>query len=117
MTGGWGGGGGGWGVVPRNRDLGVLAGEGGGREAEGLEGGELHRVIMHDLPALDEDVARAELLAAGERLRARAPDLGAVVLECTNLPPYADALRRHLGLPVYDMVSAVNWLRAGLFSP
>jgi len=39
------------------------------------------------------------------------------VLECTNLPPYADALRQHLGLPVYDMVTAVNWLRAGLFSP
>jgi len=83
----------------------------------GLEGGELHRVIMNDLPALDGDVVRAELLAAGERLRARAPDLGAVVLECTNLPPYADALRQHLGLPVYDMVTAVNWLRAGLFSP
>ena len=84
---------------------------------EGVEGGELHRVIMHDLPELDGDAARAELLAAGKRLRARVPDLGAVVLECTNLPPYADDLRRRLDLPVMDMVTALHFLRTGLPGP
>lgn len=81
---------------------------------EGLEGGELHRVIMNDLTILDEDAARRELLTAGERLKNRVPELGAVVLECTNLAPYSEALRVHLGLPVYDIRSAVQWLWAGL---
>lgn len=81
---------------------------------EGIEGGELHRVIMGDRQTLDEQRACQELLAAGDRLRARVENLGAVVLECTNLPPYSDALRRHLGLPVYDVTTALGWLSAGI---
>lgn len=74
----------------------------------GLEGGrELHRVIAGDLPDLDAQAAEADLLAAGRRLQAAAPDLGAVVLECTNLPPYREALGASLGLPVYDLVTLV----------
>ena len=42
------------------------------------------------------------------------PDVGAVLLECTNMAPYARALREHLRLPVYDIVSFVTWFHAGL---
>jgi hypothetical protein len=81
----------------------------------GVERGrELHRVIFADLPELDLAAAEADVLAAGDALRAQVPDLGAVVLECTNMAPYAPALSRHLGLPVHDIVSLVNWLRDGL---
>lgn len=81
----------------------------------GVERGrELHRVIFSDLPELDLAAAESDVLAAGDALRARAPDLGAVVLECTNMAPYVPALSRHLGLPVYDIVSLVNWLHGGL---
>ena len=44
----------------------------------------------------------------------RHPDVGAIVLECTNMPPYAAALRRQVGLPVYDIYSMVNYFHAGL---
>ena len=37
-----------------------------------------------------------------------------MVLECTNMPPYAAALRRELHVPVFDIYSLVCWLRAGL---
>ena len=30
----------------------------------------------------------------------------AILLECTELPPYADALRYHTGLPVWDAITA-----------
>jgi hypothetical protein len=36
------------------------------------------------------------------------------VLECTNMPPYAAALREALGLPVYDIYSMISWFHAGL---
>ncbi|MEQ8354863.1 MAG: aspartate/glutamate racemase family protein [Kiloniellaceae bacterium] len=72
----------------------------------GLDGGdELHRVIAQDLPHLDMAAAEADALAAGRALKAQAPDLGAVVLECTNLPPYRAALAADLGLPVHDLVT------------
>lgn len=66
-------------------------------------GSALHRTLLQDLPALDMDDAQAQVLSAAARLRARVPGLQALVLECTNLPPYADALRRATGLPVHDI--------------
>jgi Asp/Glu/hydantoin racemase len=58
--------------------------------------------------------AERDILAAGDELVARHPEVGAVVLECTNMCPYAAALQDRLGLPVHDMVSFVSWLHAGL---
>jgi hypothetical protein len=81
----------------------------------GLEnGGELHRVITRDLAVLDQAAAESDVLAAGQALLAAHPDLGAVVLECTNLPPYRAALSRALGLPVYDLVTLVEARLAAL---
>ncbi len=78
------------------------------------EGGELHRVITQDLAVLDPAAAESDVLAAGRALQAAHPDLGAVVLECTNLPPYREALSRALGLPVYDLVTLVEARLAAL---
>jgi hypothetical protein len=36
------------------------------------------------------------------------PDLGAILLECTDLPPFADTIRKTLDLPVYDLLTMVT---------
>jgi hypothetical protein len=79
--------------------------------------GAFARAILGDRPSLDTIAAEREILAAGERLVAEHPDVAAVVLECTNMPPYARSLRSRLGLPVHDMVSFGCWLYAGLRPP
>jgi hypothetical protein len=82
---------------------------------EGIASGSpLHRTLMEDRPELDEADAREQVLAAGRRLLAREPGLQALVLECTNLPPYAAALRQATGLPVHDIVSLLHERMAGL---
>ena len=62
------------------------------------------------------DVAACEqdILAAGDALLRDHPEVGAILLECTNMCPHAHALRAHSGLPVFDMVSFVTWFHAGL---
>ncbi|MDO9498509.1 aspartate/glutamate racemase family protein [Falsiroseomonas sp.] len=83
---------------------------------QGTEGGrEFFRVLIQ-AEAADMDVALAEqdILDAGRALVARHPEVGAIVLECTNMPPYAAALQAELGLPVYDIYTMVNWLHGGL---
>ncbi|MBR0653857.1 aspartate/glutamate racemase family protein [Plastoroseomonas arctica] len=78
-------------------------------------GREFFRVLIQ-ADAMDMDVAAAErdILDAGRALVARHPDIGAIVLECTNMPPYAAALRDALGLPVFDIYSMINWFQLGL---
>jgi hypothetical protein len=71
-------------------------------------GSALHTTLLEDRSTLDEVDAERQVLAAGQRLLARHPALQALVLECTNLPPYADALRRATGLPVHDIVTLLH---------
>ncbi len=81
----------------------------------GTEGGrEFSRVILDDEAKLDDAAAREDLLEAGHGLLARHPEIGALVLECTNMGPYAYALNTELGIPVYDVVSFLTWFHAGL---
>ena len=79
----------------------------------GAPGGSLQRSLLGNLPTLDETQAALEVVAAGRRLVARCPEVAAIVLECTNLPPYAAALRLALGLPVHDIKTLLDdrWRR------
>ena len=82
----------------------------------GTEGGrEFFRVLVR-AEAEDMDLALAErdILEAGRALVAEHPEVGAIVLECTNMPPYAAVLQQAFGLPVFDITTLVTWLQAGL---
>ncbi|HEV2546722.1 MAG TPA: aspartate/glutamate racemase family protein [Stellaceae bacterium] len=81
----------------------------------GTDGGrEFSRAILGDEPRLDIAAAERDILEAGDALLARHPDIGAIVLECTNMAPYARALARHVHRPVFDIVSFLTWFHAGL---
>ncbi|XP_074636194.1 uncharacterized protein LOC141894421 [Acropora palmata] len=41
------------------------------------------------------------------------PKSRAFLLECTELPPYSDAIRFHTGLPVYDSITACHFFISG----
>jgi Asp/Glu/hydantoin racemase len=79
----------------------------------GVEGGHLHAVISHDLPELDQAQAEREVVAAAARLMERG-DVGALVLECANMGPYARAVARVCGVPVYDVVTLGEQFAAAL---
>lgn len=79
---------------------------------EGLR--EFTRVILGNEEALDVEAARADNIDAALRLKAANADLGAVVLECTNMTPYAADIRAATGLPVYSIASFVTWFQSGL---
>jgi Asp/Glu/hydantoin racemase len=81
----------------------------------GTDGGrEFTRAILDDEEGLDVELARLDHLDAAHRLLDEHPDVGAVLLECTNMVPYAPMLRQELGLPVYSIYSFVQWFQAGL---
>ena len=82
----------------------------------GTEGGrEFFRVLISAAKNdLDVGLAEQDILEAGRALVAAHPEVGAIVLECTNMPPYAAALAEAVGLPVYDIYSMISYVHAGL---
>lgn len=78
------------------------------------DGREFSRVMLGNEKRLDVAAAERDILDAGDILAARYPDIGAVLLECTNMAPYARALRERLRLPVFDIYTFVTWFHAGL---
>ncbi|HRO59300.1 MAG TPA: aspartate/glutamate racemase family protein [Burkholderiaceae bacterium] len=76
--------------------------------------GRLRATISGDRPALDRESALAEVVHSGRRLCERNPEVAAIVLECTNLPPYRAALAAATGRPVYDIGTLLPWFWHGL---
>jgi len=116
-------------VLPPNKRVGVLtvsaasltpehlvaAGADPETPVVGTDGGhEFTRVMLDDEERLDAAAAERDILDAGDALLAQHPETGAVLLECTNMVPYARALSDHLRLPVYSIYSFVAWFQAGL---
>ncbi len=54
---------------------------------------------------LSKDLAELALSVVSEH-----PEIGAILLECSDLPPYACDIQRATGLPVYDFISLINWV-------
>ena len=81
----------------------------------GTDGGRAFtRDILGDAPRIDFEACRLDLLDAADEIIANEPDAGAIVLECTNMVPYAADIRKRTGLPVYSVYSMIEWFQAGL---
>ena len=70
--------------------------------------------ILGDRESINFDDCRQDLLDAAQELVSSHADVGAIVLECTNMVPYAADIRRQTGLPVYSIYTFVTWFQAGL---
>ncbi|WP_323769804.1 aspartate/glutamate racemase family protein [Antarctobacter sp.] len=73
--------------------------------------------IFQDLPSMDFEACRREMIEAGKTLVETTENIGAIVLECTNMAPYAEDVSKATGRPVYSVVSFLNWFHAGLAPP
>jgi hypothetical protein len=67
---------------------------------------EFAHAILGNRPEMDADRAAADVLDAALRLRRRAPHLRTVVLECTNMPPYAAAIESATGWRLLSLLTA-----------
>lgn len=75
----------------------------------GMEGTYFHDAIVGNCPVLDVDKARKCVVEVAKKMVSEHPQVGAIVLECTNMPPYAKAISNAVGLPVFDIVTMANW--------
>ena len=89
--------------VPANTPIGTTEG-----------GKEFTRAILGNELELDIDLARKDNVDAALALQKANADMGAIVLECTNMIPYAADIKSATGLPVFTIESFVSWFQTGL---
>lgn len=81
----------------------------------GTEGGRVFtRDILGDAPEIDFAACREDMLDAARQLVIEHDDIGAIILECTNMTPYAADVRRLTGLPVFSIYTFLRWFHQAL---
>lgn len=59
---------------------------------------------------VDVELCRQELRESAVELIKQNREVGALVLECTNMPPFSKDIQEATGLPVFDIVSLANMI-------
>ncbi|WP_299407951.1 aspartate/glutamate racemase family protein [uncultured Roseobacter sp.] len=81
----------------------------------GTEGGRcFSQAILDDEYEIDFEACRLDMIDAARALTAEHDNIGAIVLECTNMVPYAPDIRVATGLPVYSIYTLVTWFQSAL---
>ena len=75
---------------------------------------EFSRVFLGNQPTLNVGKAQEELVTTARMLIERSPSVGAIILECANMAPYASAISRATGVPVFSVYTFISWFHAGL---
>jgi hypothetical protein len=115
-------------ALPAGRSLGILtisaeslspahlaaAGVPEGCPITGMEGTEFFHTFLGNRAELDIEQARADMVATAKQLVERQPQIGALLLECTNMVPYAPAVARATGRPVFSIQTYLTWFHGGL---
>ncbi|MCX7614572.1 MAG: aspartate/glutamate racemase family protein [Clostridiales bacterium] len=60
--------------------------------------------------AFENGEVRKEVVQAAIGMVEENPDIGAFLLECSDMPPYAADIQREVRLPVFDFITMANWL-------
>lgn len=80
-----------------------------GTPVQGVEQGcEFQRRILGNEATLDLAQAQADVVQAACRLVQAHPGIDTIVLECTNMPPYREAVRQATGRDVVDIVTVLQ---------
>jgi hypothetical protein len=71
---------------------------------------EFRRTVLDECGTLDFDAVEQEVVDAALEVQAEHPDVGALLLECSDLPPYSAAVQAATGLPVFDWIGFINYV-------
>lgn len=72
------------------------------------------RLVRHGGEHLETGRMSADVVEAARHLVAEHRDVGAIVLECANMPPYRDDVVAATELPVFDATQLISWFYAGI---
>lgn len=80
-------------------------------QIKGLEGKEkFAKAIIEETGVLDYEGIEEEVVSVAKAMIQEAPEVGAILLECSCLPPYGAAVQNATNLPVFDFITMINYV-------
>ena len=76
----------------------------------GCEGLSEMQNVLKNTGHLNNRRFEQQTVSVAKQLVADNPDIGALLLECSDMPPYACAIQKAIRLPVFDFTSMINWV-------
>ena len=70
--------------------------------------------VLEEKGTIDTDVIEKEILEVCDLMLKEHPEVGAIQLECSDLPPFAAAVHDHTGLPVFDFITMIRHMESAL---
>ncbi len=55
-------------------------------------------------------IMERELVGRVKSFVAEHPEIGALLLQCSDMPPFAWAIQNEVSLPVFDIITLINWI-------
>ncbi|HEY8869845.1 MAG TPA: aspartate/glutamate racemase family protein [Candidatus Limnocylindrales bacterium] len=75
---------------------------------------EFRTAILEGKGWMDNAAIEAEVVDVAVQLSRENPDVRALLLECSDLPPYAKSVQDATGLPVWDFITLIDWIYEGV---
>lgn len=66
--------------------------------------------IMEENGTLDSDAIESEVITVSRKLLDAHPEIGALLLECSEFPPYSAAVQSAVRRPVFDFMTMLRYL-------
>ena len=79
---------------------------------QGAEGPEFDKVLKQTGEPFNVLKLEGEIVSAAEKILKKDPNIGAILLECTELPPAAFAVQKAARLPVYDYTTLIEFIQS-----
>jgi len=82
----------------------------------GMEASQPFRApILDEEPLLDDELIERDITATAVEMVSAHPEIGPILLECSNMPPYAHAIQKATGRPIFDFTTLIGLYQVASF--
>ncbi len=71
---------------------------------------QMSAILNSDRGSFDNGALKKELADGARTLVDKHPEVGAILLECSDMPPYAAEVQKAVNLPVFDFITLIKWV-------
>ncbi|HII07666.1 MAG TPA: aspartate/glutamate racemase family protein [Methanotrichaceae archaeon] len=72
------------------------------------------KAVIEEVGILDSKGIEREAVLVAKKMIKEEPKVGALLLECSCLPPYGRAIQEAVDLPIFDYVTMINYVHSAL---